>query len=111
MIKSTIGKTTMTDEFKNGARQFGFANIITICIVVASAIFNYAQMDSRVNVLEERVAQEVIDRRVADEKIRIEIDNFYDRNAEDHQRLLDGITNIQKDLTFHLGIHEGKVNE
>lgn len=93
--------------FKQGASAFGITNIITITVMVGSVVFNYAILTAKVDSLNERLTQEVIDRKVEDKAIRLEINQYYSRNSEQHTAILNALQVMQKDLTFHLGEHSG----
>jgi isocitrate dehydrogenase kinase/phosphatase len=108
MTRKHRRRNNMPNEVSTGVQKFGLPNIITIGIVLATALFNYAQMDARLSTVEKALASEIVDRRVADEKIQIAADAFYERNDTAHVQMLAGIVQIQKDLTFHLGIHQGQ---
>ena len=100
----------MTDELKRGAKQFGFANILTIAIVVGGGIFNYAQMDSRVGALEYNHNKEITDRRIADEKIRFEFNVNIQRNSNELVSINNKLSDIKDTLNYHLGLHAGQVD-
>ncbi len=67
------------------------------------------------NRISERLETEIIDRKVEDERLRLEIAKNWDNNSDDHIRLSESLISIEESIrkldttmSYHVGYHEGK---
>lgn len=99
--------------------NIGLNNLITIGILVVGLTVNFVALSAKVEHIGDKLQNEIVDRKVADEKLQLQIEKNWDENKSAHATIegkLDvGVASIQESIqkldetmSFHIGFHTGK---
>jgi len=108
----------MEQESMTTSKSEGLSNKLTLWIMIGSLIttlvINYTLLTSKVDHISEQLQEEVLERKLEDERLWLELDRRWDDNTRDHRDIMDvvetvgsDIKDIKEDLTYHLGQHKG----
>ena len=107
--ETTQEATTMTQKLG----CFGWSNVITITILVVSLTGFAVTMSNKLDNIAQSLQEEVIERKLEDEKIRMELDRRWEENTNDHRMIMESLGGLRGDigtmnenLMFHLGQHQ-----
>lgn len=96
-------------------QSIGLSNLITIVVLVVGLTSTFVGLSANLNKISDRLENEIIDRKVEDERLRLEIAKNWDTNSADHQRLTESLENISESIKqldstmeYHIGYHVGK---
>lgn len=107
---------TRTQTF---VQNIGLSNLITIGVLVVGLTGTFVGLSSKVDSLGKGLQDEVIQRKIEDERLRLEINQNWKANADEHAaiqvKLQDGFGKIEsslldldKTMSYHVGYHTGK---
>jgi len=96
-------------------QSIGLSNLITIGVLIVGMTGTFVGLSVKVDSISSKLQEEVVQRQVEDERLRMEIEKNWDRNTSDHKALSESLDCIQKSIQnldtsmeYHLGYHAGK---
>jgi hypothetical protein len=100
-------------------QSIGLSNLITIGVLVVGLTGTFVGLSTKVDAIATKLQDEVVERKVEDEKLRMEITKNWDANSKDHasieQALNTGFATVQENIqkldatmSYHTGYHSGK---
>lgn len=107
---------TKTQTF---VQNIGLSNLITIGVLVVGLTGTFVGLSAKVDGIARRLEDEVVQRQVEDERLRMEIDQNWKANSEDHAaiksdlgvgfaRIEASLMDLDKTMSYHVGYHTGK---
>jgi len=94
--------------------NIGLSNLITIGILIVGLTGTFVGLSSQMKSVTSKLENEIVDRKVEDERIRMSIGENWDNNAIEHKAIVGTLANINESIqkldntmNFHIGYHEG----